>query len=79
MTTIKNVSKNSFAWGHFGVILFHVIISLILIFNKNIFKDNNIRTYLKYIGIILIIISLLALWPIFVYYDKDYEYVINMN
>lgn len=79
MTTIKNVSKNSFAWGHFGVILFHVIISLILIFNKNIFKDDNIRKYLKYIGIILIIISLLALWPIFINYDKDYEYVINMN
>jgi succinate dehydrogenase/fumarate reductase cytochrome b subunit len=79
MTTIKNVSKNSFAWGHFGVILFHFIIGLFLIFNNSKIYNIEIKKFLKPLGIILIIISLLALWPIFAYYDKDYEYVINMN
>ena len=32
MTTTKNVSKDGYAWGHFGVILFHTIIATLLIF-----------------------------------------------
>lgn len=32
-----------------------------------------------YIGIILMVVSLLSLVPIFMYYNKDYQYTIDMN
>ena len=88
MTTTKNVSRDGYAWGHFGVILFHTIIATFLIFNdnrafKNFFKflnnEKSLRRTFFWIGIILLIFSLLSLWPIFMHYNKDYEYVIDMN
>jgi uncharacterized membrane protein YhaH (DUF805 family) len=88
MTTTKNVSRDGYAWGHFGVILFHTIIATFLIFNdnpgfKNIFKflrkESSLRRTFFWIGIVLLIFSLLSLWPIFMHYNKDYEYVIDMN
>ena len=80
MTTTKNVSKDRYVWGHFGVIVFHTIIAILLIFNQSIFRErNNLREWFKWIGIVLIIVSLLSLWPIFMYYNKDYQYVIDMN
>ena len=79
MTTTKNVSKEAYVWGHFATIFFHLLIAILLIFNRRIFKDKNLRKYLFYIGIILAIFSLLALVPIFNRYNQDYKYVIDMN
>jgi glucan phosphoethanolaminetransferase (alkaline phosphatase superfamily) len=80
MTTTKNITKEAYAWGHFGVILFHLIIACLLTFNKIIFKNEyRLRKWFQWIGIILLIVSLLALVPIFMYYNKNYQYLINMN
>lgn len=79
MTTVKNISKESYAWGHFGTILFHLLIALLLIFNNRIFKDKIVRKVFVYIGVILAIFSLLALIPTFMHYNKDYKYEIDMN
>ena len=78
MTTTKNISRDAFAWGHFGTILFHLIIAILLVFNHKIFKED-VRKAFFWIGIILLIISILAMIPIFMHYNKDYKYVIDMN
>lgn len=80
MTTTKNVSKAGYAWGHFAVIIFHLIIGVLLTFNQTIYKnETKLRNWFKWIGIILLIVSVLSLVPIFMYYNRDYQYVINMN
>ena len=80
MTTTKNVSKEGYVWGHFGTILFHLIIALLLIFNRRFFNgEEKLRRWFFWIGIVLAIFSILALIPIFMHYNKDYEYVIDMN
>lgn len=76
MTTIKNVSKEGYAWGHFGVILFHLAIASYLIYAS--YKTVNKR-WLFIIGVVLAIVSILSLIPIFMYYNKDYKYEIDMN
>jgi len=80
MTTTKNISRDSYAWGHFGSILFHFIIALLLIFNRKIFDtEERLRRWFFWIGIVLALFSILALIPIFSKYNEDYEYVIDMN
>ena len=69
MTTTKNISRDGFA---------HIIIALLLVFNHRIFKED-VRKAFFWIGIVLLVVSTLAMIPIFTYYNKDYKYVIDMN
>ena len=65
---MTNVSKDAFRWGHFGVILYHLLtacITLVLIW-KN--KGSSF-TIVKGLMFLLILISLLALVPVFKKYD----------
>ena len=73
----KNISKESYVWSHFGVILFHLIISgylLYIYFSK--FSLKTIKLSCLIIGGILGIVSLLSLIPIFTDYDRVKEVVI---
>lgn len=79
MTEEKQLNKDQFSWGHFGVILFHLILAAALIY---ISLKSPVEIALKYtffIGIILGLFSILALIPVFLKYNKDYKYIIDMN
>lgn len=76
----KTISKESYVWGHFGVILFHLAISIYLIyiyFSKLSLKT--IKFSLLILGCVLALVSLLSLVPIFKDYDRVENVVINKN
>lgn len=80
MTIVKNVSKAEFSWGHFGVIIFHLIIGISLLwFWYKRPSDVHLNRWLLIFGVLLTLLSILSLIPIFMYYDKDYQYIIDMN
>lgn len=69
----KNIDDNTYFWGHIGTILFHVILAGLLIYSsyqKKTFGLEN-RKFVMYCGVLLLIISLLAMIPIFKYKDDD--------
>ena len=73
----KEVDENTYFWAHIGTILFHVILAGLLIYStyrKDVFGVNN-KKFVMWCGIILLIVSLLALVPIIKY--KDDEIVIS--
>ncbi len=79
--TTKEISRDQYAWGHFGVILFHLIISGALIYMAFRFPgEKKAKRYIFFLGLILGLVSVLALIPIFNHYnEEDYEYVIKMD
>ena len=83
----KNISMSSYQWGHFGAIMFDVIVFSIIAFfafrtremvlhsNKNILRKGKIALNLSiifWISIVVAIVTLLGLIPVF----KDYDRII---
>ena len=68
---VQTITKNTFVWSHLAVIFFHALIAGVLIyFGKSEIDNIKLKKYLFWIGIVLLVISLLALVPIFS--DKEY-------
>lgn len=72
----KNIDKDAYVWGHVATIIFHVILGLVIItyaLKLNGSKElNHIRLVLLIAGGLLVVVSLLGLWPIL----KDYNKII---
>ena len=70
----KNVDKDAYVWAHVGTIIFHVILGLIIVTYALKLKGskelNHIRLVLLIVGGLLVVVSLLGLWPILKDYDK---------
>ena len=67
MTKEKKVSKDSYVWGHVGVIIYHSLTALVLImtqYMKKTFGFNSRNV------VIVLIVTLLSLWPILKDYDR---------
>lgn len=74
--SVKTVNKSGYVWGHIATIMFHVILSLILLFFS--YKKNYKKMHLvgRYVGFVLGAVSLLALVPILITKEDD-EIVIS--
>jgi uncharacterized membrane protein len=72
MTIEKKVSKDSYVWGHIGVIIYHSLTAIILIMTQYMKKTLgfNSRNVVIVVSIILLIVTLLSLWPILKDYDR---------
>jgi len=72
MTNIKNVSKNSYVWGHVGVIIYHALTAIGLILSQYVKKilGFSSRNVVITLSVILLIVTLLSIWPISKNYDK---------
>jgi len=72
MTKEKKVSKDSYVWGHVGVIIYHSLTALVLIMTQYMKKTFgfNSRNVVIVVSIILLIVTLLSLWPILKDYDR---------
>ena len=72
MADVKEIDKKTYVWSHVGVILFHSIIATILILSRYYEKlfNTNSRDVVLVIGFLLLIISLLSLWPVLKDYDR---------
>jgi|AntAceMinimDraft_18_1070375.scaffolds.fasta_scaffold179567_2 predicted permease len=79
--TNKTVSKDIYIWAHFGVIMFHVIIGTILILISSYwnFEIRKIKYICRVLGTILVIVSALAMVPIFNEYSKTTGVIILKN
>lgn len=76
----QNISQESFAWAHFGTILFHSIIASLLIWwTRTDINYAKLKKYVFWTGIILLVVSILALWPIFSHYNDGHKYIIEMK
>jgi len=65
----KVISKNAYFWGHIATIIFHIAIASVLIsiyFMESWSKDK-IEIICVSLGSVLLVVSLLALVPIFRY------------
>ena len=74
----KEISNSAYQWGHFGVIVFEVIIFSIIAYLA--FRIKNAPEVLKdvntfWVSIFMIVLSLLGLIPVF----KNYEGGIVIN
>ena len=72
------ITKETYVWTHFAVILVHLAIGGTLIyiyFSK--FEARSIREICLIIGCVLVIISLLAMVPIFIDYKDVRDLIIN--
>ena len=72
MTNEKKVSKDSYVWGHVGVIIYHSLTALLLIatqFMKKTFGFNS-RNVVIVVASVLLIVTLLSLTPILKDYDR---------
>lgn len=72
MTNEKKVSKDSYVWGHVGVIIYHSLTAIILIVSQYMkttfgFKSRNVVII---VALVLLIVTLLSLWPILKDYDR---------
>ena len=74
MSNVKNISKDSYVWGHAGVIIYHSLTAIILIISQYVKKilGFSSRSVVITLAIILLIVSLFAIWPI----SKDYDRII---
>ena len=72
MAEDKEITKRTYVWAHVGTIMFHVLIGALLI--ALYFKDSlgaaSRKTMVLILGVILVVISLLALIPILQNYNK---------
>lgn len=81
MAKDKVISRDAYVWGHFGTILFHMGIAILLIvsyFVKNWDRDT-LRIINVSVGAILLTVSILAMVPIFRWYDSTKKIVIDRN
>ena len=64
--TTKEIKKDSYVWGHVGVIIYHVVLASLLIISQFYYKLFGIssRILVLILAFILLITSLLALIPI---------------
>lgn len=72
MSETKDISKKSYVWAHAGVIIYHVLTALLLIlsqFRKKILNISS-RTIVLILAGLLLIVSLLSIWPIAMNYNK---------
>ena len=72
MSEKKDISKKSYVWGHMGVIIYHVLTALLIIlsqFRKKILNISSRNIVLILAGLLLIV-SLLSIWPIAKNYNK---------
>lgn len=70
MTTVSN---DSFFWGHLAVILFHLGLGAFMIYmykNKFIYGYRT-RRILMWLGILLVVVSLLSIVPIAKYKNEE--------
>ena len=67
MGETKDISMKNYQWSHFGAILFDVILGSIIIRYTYGRKD---RRGSFYVGVILVLFSLLGLIPVFQDYEK---------
>ena len=72
MANIKNVSKNTYVWGHVGVIIYHALTAIVLILSQYVKKilGFSSRNVVITLSVILLIVTLLSIWPISKNYDK---------
>ena len=72
MTNVKEIDKKGYVWGHIGVIIFHSIIAIILIYSRYVKRLFTLPTkdVVFIIGLLLLITALLSLWPILKDYDR---------
>lgn len=68
----KEISMEAYQWGHFGTILFHLIIGSLIVYYNYTEKSKLGRKVTLWAAIVLIIVSLLALIPVF----KDYDEIV---
>ena len=69
---VKEIKKETYVWSHIGVITFHSLLAIILImtrYYKNLFNVNSADLVMG-IGILLLVVSLLGLWPILKNHEK---------
>lgn len=69
MTKEKEISKDSYVWGHVGVIIYHSLLAILLIVSQYL-KKNIGRNIVIFSALVLLITALLSLWPILKDYDK---------
>lgn len=74
MTNEKKVSKDSYVWGHVGVIIYHSLTAIVLLMTQYMkttfgFKSRNVVIVL---AVVLLIVALLSIWPI----SKDYDRIV---
>lgn len=62
----KRISRDGYVWGHVGVILFHIAIGIVMVLSK----FRNLKMVVFYLGIVLIIVSILSIIPIAKKYDN---------
>lgn len=74
---MTEVSEDSFRWGHFGVILYHLLTASITLFLVWKNKGTNF-TIVKALMLLMILISILGLVPVFKKYDND-EIIIKLD
>ena len=74
MTNEKKVSKDSYVWGHVGVIIYHSLTAIVLLMTQYMkttfgFKSRNVVII---VALVLLIVTLLSIWPI----SKDYDRIV---
>lgn len=77
-TTVRTASRETFAISHLVLILFHFTIACLLIFNRRLLMGD-VRKKIFWIGICLVIATILAVLPVYLYYRHNAQYVINME
>lgn len=72
MANIKNVSKNTYVWGHVGVIIYHALTAITILASQYVKKilGFSSRNVVITLSVILLIVTLLSIWPISKNYDK---------
>ena len=72
MTNEKKVSKDSYVWGHVGVIIYHSLTAIVLIMTQYMKKTFGFtsRNVVIVVSLVLLIVTLLSLWPILKDYDR---------
>ena len=69
---VKKVKKSTYVWAHVGVIIFHVLIGALLVASRYYKKLLGLQSknIVPVLGLILIVVSLLGLFPILKNHDK---------
>lgn len=70
--TEKVISKDSYVWSHVGVIIYHALTAIVLIatqYTKKLFNFSS-RNVVIVVSMVLLIVTLLSLWPILKSYDR---------
>jgi hypothetical protein len=69
---VKEVKKSTYVWTHVGVIIFHVLIGALLVASRysSHLLGLQSKNLVPVLGLILIVVSLLGLFPILKNHDK---------